>query len=76
MLQLMDDAVCYVDDVLHIEVVEEDKAQRMMDSLAQRIQHSEADTTTKEPLVLQQVGLLVALLPEIARLKKQIAQRG
>lgn len=76
MLQLMDDAVCYVDDVLHIDIVDEAKAQRMMDSLAMRIQHIKADAETKEPLVLQQVGLLVALLPEIARLKKQISLRG
>ncbi|MTD26571.1 YccS family putative transporter [Erwinia sorbitola] len=73
MLQLMDDAVCYVDDILHIDIVDEAKAQRMMDSLAERIQHSKANAETKEPLVLQQVGLLVALLPEIARLKKQIS---
>ncbi|UDQ81714.1 TIGR01666 family membrane protein [Erwinia rhapontici] len=76
MLQLMDDAVCYVDDVLHIDIVDEAKAQRMIDSLALRLQHSEANAETKEPLVLQQVGLLVALLPEITRLKKQIALRG
>lgn len=73
MLQLMDDAVCFIDDVLHIDIVDEGKAQRMLDSLAVRIQQSEADTETKEPLVLQQVELLVALLPEITRLKKQIA---
>lgn len=76
LLQLMDDAVCYVDDILHIEVVDEAKAQRMMANLAQRIQQTEADNATKEPLVLQQVGLLVALLPEIARLKQQIVQRA
>lgn len=76
MLQLLDDAVCYVDDVLHIEIVDEAKAQRMMDSLAVRIQNYDADADTKEPLVLQQVGLLVALLPEITRLKKQISLRG
>lgn len=76
LLQLMDDAVCYVDDILHIEVVDEAKAQRMMANLAQRIQQTKADNATKEPLVLQQVGLLVALLPEIARLKQQIVQRA
>lgn len=76
MLQLLDDAACYVDDVLHVDIVDEEKARRMMDSLALRIQNYRADTNTKEPLVLQQVGLLVALLPEITRLKKQILLRG
>jgi hypothetical protein len=28
---------------------------------------------SKEPLVLQQIGLLIALLPEICRLQQQIA---
>ncbi|MGE9550537.1 YccS family putative transporter [Erwinia amylovora] len=71
MLQLMDDAVCYVDDVLHIGVVDEAKAQRLLNTLSERIEAIEADPETKEPLVLQQVGLLIALLPEIAQLKHQ-----
>lgn len=76
LLQLMDDAVCYVDDILHIDVVDEAKAHRMMESLVSRIQQSRADNATEEPLVLQQIGLLVALLPEIARIKQQIAPRA
>lgn len=71
MLQLMDDAVCYVDDILHIGVVDEAKAQRLLNTLSERIEAIEADPETKEPLVLQQVGLLIALLPEIAQLKHQ-----
>ncbi|WP_158784260.1 YccS family putative transporter [Pantoea sp. BAV 3049] len=73
MLQLMDDAVCYVDDILHIELVDEAKAQRLLNNLSERIEAIEADPDTKEPLVLQQVGLLVALLPEIAQLKHQVS---
>jgi len=72
LLQLMGDAVCYVDDILHIDVVDNEKAQRMMANLAQRIEQSYADNATREPLVLQQLSLLVALLPEIAQLKHQI----
>ncbi len=30
-------------------------------------------TDNKAPLVLQQIGLLIALLPEICRLRQQIA---
>lgn len=71
MLQLMDDAVCYVDDVLHIDIVDEDKAARLLGKLSARLAAAEAAPDTKEPLVLQQVGLLVALLPEIVRLKKK-----
>ncbi|KQN56796.1 YccS family putative transporter [Erwinia sp. Leaf53] len=75
MLQLLDDAVCYVDDILHADVASEDRAQRMIDNLAERIQHQESQVNTKEPLVLQQVGLLVDLLPGIARLNRQLASR-
>jgi len=76
LLQLMDDAVCYVDDILHVDAVDPERAGRMMADLTERIRLSKANSETKEPLVLQQVGLLVALLPEIARLKQQILQRG
>lgn len=72
LLTLLDDAVCYVDDVLHVEAVDEVRAKDIMAGLEKRIQTCEADAATKEPLVLQQVGLLVALLPEIAHLKQQI----
>ncbi len=71
-LLLLDDAVCYVDDVLQMESADEDKAARLLSQLSVRIGAIEADPATKEPLVLQQVGLLVALLPEIALLKKQV----
>jgi len=30
---------------------------------------------SKEPLVLQQIGLLVALLPEISRLQQLVSQQ-
>jgi len=75
LLQLVDDAVCYVDDILHVDAVDPVRAGRMMADLTERIRLSKANSETKEPLVLQQVGLLVALLPEIAGLKQQILQR-
>ena len=76
LLQLMDDTVCYVDDILHIDVVDEEKAQRMMSNLQRRIEQSHADSATREILVLQQLRLLVALLPEIAQLKQQITRKN
>lgn len=72
MLQLLDDAVCYVDDILHVDAVDDDKAHQVLNQLSSRIESMDANPDTKEPLVLQQIGLLVALLPEIAQLKKQI----
>ncbi|WP_442954613.1 YccS family putative transporter [Pantoea sp. LMR881] len=68
LLTLLDDTVCFVEDILQTETVSESQAEAMRASLAQRISELAADADTRAPLVLQQLGLLVALLPDIARL--------
>lgn len=73
-LLLLDDAVCYVDDALHHLPADELRVQQALKGLSERITQIEPSPETKEPLVLQQIGLLVALLPEISRLQQQIAQ--
>lgn len=75
-LLLLDDAVCYVDDALHHLPADEERVQQALSSLSERIAHIEASAETKEPLVLQQIGLLVALLPEISRLQQHILQEA
>ena len=72
-LALLDDAVCYVDDALHHRPADEPRVQQSLDELAQRIAHLDPGADNKAPLVLQQIGLLIALLPEICRLQQQIA---
>ncbi|WP_343644946.1 YccS family putative transporter [Enterobacter sp.] len=72
-LNLLDDTVCYVDDALHHQPADEPRVQHALDELAQRIAHLDPGPDSKAPLVLQQIGLLVALLPEICRLQQQIA---
>ncbi|MCK6785497.1 YccS family putative transporter [Enterobacter roggenkampii] len=72
-LNLLDDAVCYVDDALHHRPADEPRVQLALDELAQRIAHLDPGNDSKAPLVLQQIGLLIALLPEICRLQQQIA---
>lgn len=74
-LLLLDDAVCYVDDALHHLPADELRVQQALKGLSERITTIEPHIETKEPLVLQQIGLLVALLPEISRLQQQIAQQ-
>lgn len=71
-LAFLDDAVCYVDDALHHQPADEDRVNQELAGLKLRIQHLEPRPDSKEPLVIQQVGLLIALLPEIGRLKRQI----
>lgn len=73
-LHLLDDAVCYVDDALHHLQANDARLQVTFEKIAHRVAHLEAASGTKEPLVLQQIGLLVALLPEIARLQQQVSQ--
>lgn len=72
-LALLDDTVCYVDDALHHRPVDEPRVQTAIDELSQRIAHFDPGTDSKAPLILQQTGLLIALLPEICRLQQQIA---
>lgn len=73
-LTLLDDAICYVDDALHHQPADEVKVQHSLNGLAQRITQIEPRPDSKEPLVLQQIGLLISLLPEISRLQRQIPQ--
>lgn len=73
-LDILDDAVCYVDDALHHEPADTLRVQAALSELADRISHQEPKADSKEPLVLQQVGLLIALLPELSRLKTQLNQ--
>ena len=72
-LALLDDAVCYVDDALHHQPADEPRVHQALDELVQRIAHLDPGTDNKAPLVLQQIGLLIALLPEICRLRQKIA---
>ena len=71
-LALLDDAVCYVDDALHHTPADEHRVQKSLTSLQSRIHHLEPRADSKEPLVLQQIGLLLALLPEICRLQQRV----
>lgn len=72
-LLLLDDAVCYVDDALHHLPADEERVQKALQGLSSRITQLEPQPDTKEPLVLQQIGLLVALLPEISRLQQLVS---
>ncbi|MDV5355997.1 YccS family putative transporter [Enterobacter asburiae] len=71
-LRLLDDAVCYVDDALQHSPADQGRVQDALADLSQRIKQLDPRPDSKEPLVLQQIGLLIALLPEVSRLKSQI----
>ncbi len=71
-LQLLDDAVCYVDDALHHQPADEVRVGQQLETLSERIRQLEPDPKSKAPLVLQQIGLLIGLLPEICQLQRQV----
>ncbi|WP_299997895.1 YccS family putative transporter [uncultured Cedecea sp.] len=73
-LHLLDDAVCYVDDALHHLSINDERLQIMLNNITARVSQLDVRPETKEPLVLQQIGLLVTLLPEISRLQQQVSQ--
>lgn len=72
-LAVLDDAVCYVDDALHHLPSDEAKVKQALSSLTQRIREIEPRQDSKEPLVLQQIGLIAGLLPEISSLQQQVS---
>ncbi|EMH4162181.1 TIGR01666 family membrane protein [Pluralibacter gergoviae] len=74
-LALLDDAVCYVDDALHHPRAAEARVQNALAELMTRIHQAEPGADSKAPLVLQQVGLILSLLPEICRLQQQVIPR-
>jgi len=71
-LRLLDDAACCVDGALHHEPSESARIQKALEQLMVRIQLRTTESDSKEQLVLQQIGLLVAHLPELTDLNSKI----
>lgn len=75
-LDLLNDAVCYVDGALHHDVHDHQRITQALEALSQRIAALVPEPESKEQLVLQQIGLVLELLPELTALNTQIAQAG
>ncbi|MTD40491.1 TIGR01666 family membrane protein [Erwinia sp. CPCC 100877] len=76
-LALLDDAVCYVDAALRPTSRNGGDAERIrlaLEQLSVRLEKSRPAADTKEPLVIQQIRLLVSLLPELSSLQQQVHQ--
>ncbi len=74
LLRLLDDAVCFTEDVLQIEYVSDKQVSAMQQTLQQQIAELKNSSETQAPLILQQLDLLITLLPEIASLRRALAQ--
>jgi uncharacterized membrane protein (TIGR01666 family) len=74
-LQLLDDAVCYIDGALHARTEDQDNIHQHREILTQRLQGITAESESKEQLVLQQIGLIIAHLPELTELYQGITSQ-
>lgn len=72
-LQLLDDAVCYIDAALHHPEINAQTQRESLLTLQQQVQQLSPDPDSKEQLVLQQIGLIIDLLPELTQLKGAIS---
>ncbi|MGL9723446.1 YccS family putative transporter [Sodalis sp. (in: enterobacteria)] len=77
-LNILNDATCYVDDALHHQNVDAFQARlsQEREDLLARIAQLEPEPGAREQLVMQQVGLLLALLPELTGRSRLIAQQS
>ncbi|MFC0227930.1 YccS family putative transporter [Serratia aquatilis] len=71
-LDLLNDAVCFVDDALHHEKQDQLRIAQTLETLSERIKSLIPEPESKEQLVLQQIGLVLELLPELTVLNAQI----
>lgn len=71
-LDLLNDAVCYVDGALHHELHDSERITAALETLSARINQLTPEPESKEQLVLQQIGLVIALLPELTALNRLI----
>ena len=72
LLTLLGDAVQAIDLMLQENSGDNERAHKMLADLNLRINSFEIGSESKAPLVLQQLGLIIALLPELAQLKREL----
>ncbi|MDE9566286.1 TIGR01666 family membrane protein [Xenorhabdus bovienii] len=73
-LDILNDAIFQVESALQQGRVDDERLQRISERLAENINLVSSDSSGKIQLVLQQIGLLVELLPEFVSLIKQLTQ--
>ncbi|MCG3460281.1 YccS family putative transporter [Xenorhabdus bovienii] len=73
-LDILNDAIFQVESALQQGRVDDERLQRISERLAESINLVSSDSSGKVQLVLQQIGLLVELLPEFVSLIKQLTQ--
>lgn len=72
LLNVLDAAACYVDDALQYQAQLPERVERERLALLTRIQTAMSDPQAREQLVLQQISLLLEILPELLARKREI----
>lgn len=73
-LDLLNDTVCYVDGALNHAVQDHHHITQALEALSKRIGLLAPEPESQEQLVLQQIGLILELLPELILLNAQIGK--
>ncbi|BFI58553.1 membrane protein [Yersinia pseudotuberculosis] len=73
-LNLLNDAICYIEGTLAKEQPDNARMASALAELSNRLQHCHPEPESRDLLVLQQIGLLLELLPELSELNKRISQ--
>ncbi|MDC9613050.1 YccS family putative transporter [Xenorhabdus khoisanae] len=74
-LDILNDAICSVESALKQGWIDDETLQTIANNLADKINLVPSESNNKVQLVLQQIGLLIELLPEIVCLTKQIGEQ-
>ncbi|EHD20994.1 MULTISPECIES: YccS family putative transporter [Brenneria] len=74
-LKLLDDTVGYVDDALHHQEMENPRINQELNAITDRIQSLSPEPDSKALLVIQQIGLLIELLPKLTQLKNEMIKQ-
>nr|WP_222942877.1 YccS family putative transporter [Xenorhabdus sp. PB62.4] len=74
-LDILNDAICSVESALKQGWVNDKTLQTIANNLADKINLVPSESNNKVQLVLQQIGLLIELLPEIVCLTKKIGEQ-
>lgn len=67
-LQLLDDAVCYISDSLESDPNNVERISPLLESINQRITELDSTSKNRNQLVTQQLALIIGLLPEFISL--------
>jgi uncharacterized membrane protein (TIGR01666 family) len=71
-LSMLDDAACYMDDALNYDDSIAERTEVAIQGLKQRLEAYASPSDNAEQLVVQQISLMMGVLPELMQLKREL----